>query len=905
MRIRLWGKREHDLDKELRFHLDQQIEDYIADGLSPEEARRQAQIDFGGVPKIQEECRERRPLYWLNNLQRDIRYAVRTLGRAPGFTAVVVLTLALGIGANTAIFSVVNRLLLRPLAVDRPEELVGVYGGNVRAPYSVTSYPEYTDLRDHSEAFDGLAAYSNITVNWNAGDQTDLLSGTIVSGNYFDVLGVRPRLGRFFLPEEDRIPGDRAVVVVSSALWTNRFGADPTILGKFMQLRGRAFLIVGVAPADFSGTNPLASSDVWIPMMMQATVRPPSAGFSADMDPDLLGTRRRWLNVIGRIGENKSTEQAMAHLATIASQMAAAFPETNQGVTFSILPLSGIPPQIQGVAGSTAVLLMTIVALLLIIACANVANLLLARGLARRKEMATRMALGASRLRLLIESMSESIVLALMGGAVGVLMAMWATSALSRIPAALIGNDAVVDVGIDRRVLIFTLLISVLTGFLCGIFPAISVTGSNLVTKMKGGRLAFLRRSRYFNLRSALLISQVSLSLLLLIATGLFARSLQRTQAVEPGFDTDNLLLASLNINLLSYTQVQSSDFYRRVIESVGSIPGIESAALARIVPLSGSSRQTSISIDGEETSHGPMVRSDSTGPAIILAKPANEPPHLINLNIVSPEYFRTLRIPLLKGRNFGTDDITGAPRVAIVNESMAARFWPGRNAVGQRFQTPGQDAPVEIIGVAKDSKYGALREAPQPFAYLPLSQNHESGMSLHVRTNVSPTSVIKSVQSTIRQIEPNLPIVDVRTMNAQIGTALFPARLAATLLGVFGFFGLLLASVGLYGAMSYMTTRRTQEIGIRMALGANRTDVLRLVFKDAFVLVAIGILIGLAAAEALTRFLQGFLYGVSSTDPLTFLAVSLILAASGWIATFSPALSAIRINPVLAIRRE
>jgi predicted permease len=468
------------------------------------------------------------------------------------------------------------------------------------------------------------------------------------------------------------------------------------------------------------------------------------------------------------------------------------------------------------------------------------------------------------------------------------------------------GNDVAIDVGIDGTVLSFTVFVSLLTGTLCGFFPSINVARSDLIATLKDAPSGFAKRFRHFNLRSALLISQVSLSLLLLVGTGLFIRSLQNAQAIEPGFDPDNLLLMSLNINLLSYTQAQGAAFYRQVVETVEAIPGIQSAALARIVPLSGNARTVSILIDEQETSSGPPVRSESTGRAAGLSETRDiDPRNLLNLNVVSPQYFQTMRIPLLRGRDFGAEDVAGGSRVAIINESMAGRFWPGEDAIGKRFRTAGQDAPVEVIGVVRDSKYISLGEDSRVFAYLPLAQNHESGMSLHVRTNVASTSVISAVRSAIRRIEPNLPLVDVRTMNAQIGTTLFPARLAAALLGVFGLFALLLASVGLYGVMSYFTARRTQEIGIRMALGARRSDVLRLVFKEAFILVAVGIAIGLATAQAVTRFLQGFLYGISTTDPLTFLAVSVILAASAWIATFTPALRAVRVNPVIAIRHE
>ena len=835
----------------------------------------------------------------MGTLWQDLRYGWRMMLTSPGLTAVAVASLALGIGANTAIFSFVNAVLLRPLPVAEPERLVYLFGGTERHPYGVTAYPDYVDYRDQSGVFEGLATYSGISLSFTGGERTELVSGSIVSGNYFDVLGVKAALGRTFLPEEDQTPGARPVAVLSHGWWQRRFGGDPQIVGRQLTLNGQSFTVVGVAAAGFQGAGAGETNDLFVPMMMQALVRPPRGGYSGEMNPDLLSRRSAgWLVVVGRLGPGVTLEQAQSAVATVAGRLRQAYPESNEGRVATLYPASKGDPNARGMLLSVSGLLLATVGLVLLIACANVANLLLARASARRREISIRLALGAGRWRLVRQLLTESALLAFIGGAVGLLLALWTVDLLKQaVPAGLM--PFAFDFSLDGRVLGFTLGLSLLTGMIFGLAPALQASRPDLLPALKDESQSFGTGARRFGLRNLLVVVQIALSLVLLIGAGLFLRSLRQAQAIDPGFEPGRVLVAPLNINLLRYTRPQGAEFYRQLVERVEALPGVESASLARVVLLSGAARQSSVLVEGQG---GPdrVDRSEGTGGGEEVAQQTTL------ANVVGLGYLQTMGIALLRGRDFGSQDREGAPGVVIINETFARRHFPGQDPLGRRISLNGPRGPWrEIVGMTRDGKYRTLGEAPAPFVHLPLAQNHETGMTLHVRAAGDPAGLVAAVRGEIRGLERNLPATDIRPLTEQISRSLFPARMGAALLGVFGLIALLLATVGLYGVMSYAVARRTRELGVRMALGAQPGDVLRLVLREGMTLIAAGVGLGLAGALAVTRLLASFLYGVSTTDPATFAGLAALLAAVALLASLIPARRAARVDPMVALRQE
>ena len=838
----------------------------------------------------------------MERLLQDLRYGARMLVKRPGFTLIAVVTLALGIGANTAIFSMINATLLHQLPVAEPEHLLYVFTGNPGNPYNVSSYPDYVDLRDQNQVFTGMACSGGITASLNSDDQAQAepISGLIVSGNYFDLLGVAPEVGRAFAPDEDQTPGARAVVVISNRLWQSRFNGRPDIAGLQIRLNGHSFTIIGVAPTDFNGTETNIPRDIYVPMMMQAVMRPPRGGYSGEMNPDLLKVRgNRWLRIIARLKTGLSRDQAQAEMAVITSQQSQAFPDTNTNRIATLTPLSEGDPQQRGQLISAAGLSLGVVGIVLLIACANVANLLLARASTRQKEIAVRLALGASRWRLVRQLLTESVLLAVCGGLIGSLLAWWLTDiwkASPPPPGALPINP---DFNLDGRVLLFTLLLSLLTGIVFGLVPALAASRPDLVRALKDDARAS-DPQRALNLRGALVIAQVALSLVLLISGGLFLRSLWRAQQIEPGFDAERIVTAPLTVNLLRYTSAQGREFYRQVVERVSALPGVESASLARTVALSGGSSVRGLLIEGRQSLDNDM-RSD-TG----AGGTAADNPNVINVNTVGLNYFQTMGIGLMRGRDFNEQDTAERPGVAIVNETFAERHFPGEEVLGKRLSMRGQRGPwLEIVGVARDSKYVTLGERAIPFAYLPLSQNHETGMVLHVRTSGDPAGLVSAVRSEIQSLDRNLPVPGVGPMTDLLRTSLYPARMGAVLLGASGLLALLLAAVGLYGVMSFSVARRTREIGVRMALGAQYRNVLAMVLKEGMTLVGLGVALGVLGAVAATRMLASYLYDVSTLDATTFAAIPVGLAVVALLACYIPARRATRVDPMVALRYE
>ncbi|HEY3027291.1 MAG TPA: ABC transporter permease [Pyrinomonadaceae bacterium] len=817
----------------------------------------------------------------MKTLLQDLRFGLRMLWKTPGFTLVALVSLALGIGLNAAIFSVVNVLLVRPVPmVKEPGRVVWL-----RAPIS---YPDYVDYTEQTQSFEGMAAATGTSeFSLARGGESQLIKGEYVTENYFDVLKVGSLKGRMFDKADGQTP--TAVAVISEHLWRTRFDSDSAIVGRQISLNGLGFTVIGVAPKNFIGTEVGLDRELWVPLSMQPVLNPPEASRQADPVSNRFRERdSHWLAVFARLKPGVSREQAGAELINVARHVAETYrgkvtAETQRSV--QLLTMSGgMDPRDQEEALPLAALVMVVVALVLLIACANIASLLLARAAGRRRETAIRQALGATRPRLLRQWLTESILLGVAGGAVGLLLALWANqlliSYLQTTPLASL------DLGLDWRVLAFTLGVSVITGIGFGLAPALQASRLDIVMALKSedAQRAGPHRSR---LRAAFVTAQVALSVVLLIGAGLFIRSLQSANAIDPGFRVERALMVPINLGLLRYKETEGETFYRNLLARVEAQPGVERASLVRFAQLGFSFAQFQVFAEGRgdrKTDEG-----ISTG-----------------FNVVGPNYFKTMETPLLRGRDFTEADRKGAPGVVVLNETLAATLWPGEDALGKRLSVSGPEGPfLEVVGVARDGKYRSLGENPHSYIYQPLLQSYDPKMTLVVRTRGEPQSVAAAVREQIRELDANLPIADVKTLRDQLNLSLFPSRLAAWILGGFGALALLLAAIGIYGVVSYSVAQRTREIGVRMALGAKEKDVLRLVLGQGLFVIAVGLALGLLLAMASTRVIVSFLYGVGAADPLTFAGVPLLLGFVAVVASYIPARRATKIDPLVALRYE
>jgi macrolide transport system ATP-binding/permease protein len=814
----------------------------------------------------------------METLLQDVRFGFRILLKSPAFTLVAALSLALGIGANTAVFSIINDSLLKPLPVEEPARLVSVFTADVgRLGNHPTSHLNYVDYRDQNQVFSGLLAYTFAVLSLNRGETTEPVFGHVVSGNYFDVLGVKAALGRTFLPDEDKTPGTHPVVVLSQGLWRRSFGGDPNLVGKTITLNRHEFTVAGIVPEGFTGTDLGPGPDLWVPMMMHDQVQP---GF------DWYDTRRGlFLNLIGRLKPGVSVEQAQASLKIFSGQLASTYPRDNEGRSAKIVPLlqARIDPDGSGQLLLASGAMMGVVALVLLIACANIANLLLARASARRKEIAMRLALGAGRARLIRQLLTESLVLSLVGGLVGFLVAFWTKGLLQSVGPFDDGPTAAPVSTMNIRVLGFTLLISLLSGVIFGLAPALQASKPDLVLTLKGETSAPARRAFGFNLRKALVVVQVALSLVALISAGLFVRSLRNAQAVNPGFTTSNILLAGFDLGREGMARSQVVNFERQLVERASALPGVQSAAIASNRPFGGGILR-SVFLEGQ----APNARGV-----------------LVQINHVGLRFFETLGIQLSKGRDFSEHDGENAPPVVIINETMARRFWPNQEAIGKRFKFFGEEFYREVVGVARDARYNSLTEANTPFIYLPLLQNYADAGTLHVRTTSDPTKIAAGVRSVAKELAPNVPLLNVQTLADRIDQSLDGQRLQTRLLAFFGLLALLLSSIGIYGVISYSVAQRTREIGIRLALGARSRNVLLLVIGQGMMLVMVGVALGLIAAFAVTRLIGSLLFGVTAADPATFVVTSLLLIGVAALAGYLPARRATKVDPLVALRFE
>jgi len=817
----------------------------------------------------------------MKTLLQDLRYGLRMLWKTPGFTVVAVVSLALGIGLNPAIFSIVNVILIRP--VPRVKEQSNVVW--LRAP---VSYPDYVDYKEQTQSFEGMAAATGTSeFSLARGGESELIKGEYVTENYFDVLKVSALSGRTFVKEEGQIP--IPVVVLSEHLWRTRFDSDRSVIGRQLSLNGLGFTVVGVAPKNFIGTEVGLNRELWVPLAMQPILNPPEASRSADPVRNRFVERdSHWLAVFARLKPGVSREQAGTELTNVARHVAESYRGKVSAETLRSVQLlrmsGGMDPRDREEALPLAGIVMVVVALVLLIACANIASLLLARAAVRRRETAIRQALGATRPRLVRQWLTESILLGVAGGGLGLLLALWANqlliSYLQTTPLASL------ELGLDWRVLAFTLGVSVATGIVFGLAPALQASRLDIVMALKSedAQRAGSRRSR---LRAVFVTAQVTLSVVLLVGAGLFIRSLQSANTIDPGFRVDHALTIPINLGLLRYKETEGENFYRNLLARVEAQPGVERASLVRFAQLGFSFAQFQVFAAGRAS--GKTDEGISTG-----------------FNVVGPNYFKTMETPLLRGRDFTEADRKGAPDVVVLNQTLAATLWPGEEALGKRVSISGPDGPfLEVVGVARDGKYRSLGEAPHPYIYQPLLQSYDPKMTLVVRTTGPPQSVATAMREQIRTLDANLPVADVKTLRDQLDLSLFPSRVAAWTLGGFGVLALLLAAIGIYGVVSYSVAQRTREIGVRMAMGAREKDLLRLVLGEGLFVIAVGLALGLLLAAAATRVIAGLLYGVEATDPLTFAGVPLLLGFVAMVASYIPARRATKVDPLVALRYE
>jgi len=804
----------------------------------------------------------------METLFKDIRHGIRGLLRNPGFTAIAVITLALGIGANTAIFSVVNAVLLRPLPFDDPESIVWVWDTQPQLPTAPASVPDFLDWKEQNSSFAHLAAYQSGMMFLDTGEGTVDTPMGLVTPETFSLFHVNPILGRTFT-EEETLPGRSRVVVLSQSLWQKHFGSDPNVLGRTLQLSGAANTIIGVMPAGFSFPD---RAQFWRPLVI---------------DPAKLDRGPHFLHVLGRLKPGVTLARAQADMSAIAARLARQYPEKIAGHGVKLEPLTTV---IVGDIGLALYVLLGAVGFVLLIACANLANLMLARLGARQKEIAVRTALGASRLRIVRQLLIESIVLGVAGGAAGLLLAIWAVSWVVSVSADTIPR--VQEISVDPRVAGFTLLVSVATGVLFGLAPALHVSKTDLTDALKesGRTSAGLRRTR---LRSVLVMSEVALSLVLLVGAGLMIRSFAKLNQIDPGFNTERVL--SLGVTLLKSkypADEQVGTDYAQLLERAAAVPGVISVGAITDLPLSGSSTSDSFTIEGR-----PAIPKE--------AEPSTE------YRVVTPRYFQSMGVPLLAGRDFTDSDTRKSPNVAVINDAFARQHFGAENPLGQRLKLQGQERdPLMIVGVVGNVRDFGLDQLPAPAAYVPylqdpLSTTYQRSMTIVARTNADPGAIAGSVRTALTSVDKDLPVYAIKPMTEYLHDSLARRRFNMILLTVFGGVALVLAAVGIYGVISYGVTQRTHELGIRMALGAQRRDVLKLVIRQAMIVALGGVGIGLLASLALTRLIKSLLFNVGVTDPLTFVAIAALMSMIALIACLIPARRATKVDPLVALRYE
>jgi predicted permease len=909
------GRVDKELSDELRFHLEKLIQESAAKGMTPEEARYAALRELGGIEQIKEECRDMRQVNYIENLIQDLRYGLRMLGRNRGFAAVAVLTLALGIGANTAIFSLLDSVMLRNLAVRDPARLVSFADNphesmSINEPksssevigqpgqWTVFSYPLYQHFRDHSRLFEGICAFQTpedtLSVRLEGPGQrgaAQVAQGKLVSGNFFSVLGVRAVVGRPLRPEDDRADAP-PVAVVSFGYWRSRLGGEAAAVGRGVDIDGIPMTLVGVMPPGFFGERvERDSADFWMPLSLRPKL---SLTVMPQVESLLTNPNAFWLGIIGRLNPGVSRTQANAEIDGELRQYLAGL----LGGKITASQRSQIEHDYVALApggrGLSALryeyaeplhILLAIVGLVLLIACANVANLLLARAAARQKETAMRLALGATRSRVVRQWLVESVLLAALGGVAGALLA----SGGVRVLVSLVAAKVPLNVSPDVPVLGFTMFVMLLTAILCGLVPALKSTQVQLIPAIKGGSLSTAAPPTRLGWGRALVALQIAVSLLLLVGAGLLIRSLANLEKQNLGFRPEHVLLVRINPELAGYKSQQLSGLYRQLLDRIGALPGVRSASIGTTSPMSGGATAAGISIEGE------------------APRPAENKSELV---AVGPQYFETEGMRIVAGRGISSRDTATSPPIAVVNQAFARHFLSKESSVGRRFGlgSPFTAPGFEIVGIVEDAKYGSAREAAEPIFFLSAYQM-ESILpyvgEIEVRAAGDPASLTAEVRGAIQQIDSNLPVADVTTLTQQVNDSLGQQRAFSGLTGFFGILGLVLACVGLYGTMAYNVARRTNEMGIRMALGAQRNQVLWTVLRQTLLLIGIGIALGVPVALAAARLIASQLYGIRPSDPTTIAVAVLVRAGVGLIAGYVPARRATRVDPMVALRYE
>ena len=859
------GQVEAELNEELRYHLERQIEVNTAAGMSVEEARYAALRAMHGLDQRKEECRDMRRVRLIEDLWQDFRFSLRSLLKRPGFTAIVLLALALGIGANTAIFSLVNAVILQPLPYRDPDRLISVYGTRNRSTQGSVGPTDFLDYRSQNNTFEQFAASGSmmLPMNLTGSGEPERLNASIITGNYFDTFGVRPALGRGFSLENEKTGQDH-VTVLSHAFWQTRFGGDPNIVNKTINLDGKAYEVLGVMPAEVVLPQP---AQLWVPI-------------NFDADPEMKMRNARFLRGVGRLKEGVTLAQAQADTDLIAAQLEQQYPDSNTGWSLRLIPLREI---LVGGSRTMLFILFGAVGFVLLIACANVANLLLVRAAARQKEIAMRTALGASRLRIIRQMITESLLLAILGGALGALLAVAGVKLLVSLGEDNIPRTA--NVKIDATVLAFTLLISLATGLLFGLAPAIRTMKENLVDALKDGIRGGSEATVKNRTRSLLVVFESAIAVMLLIAAGLLIRSLVALQNVDPGFDPNNVLTLRVDLPRQKYnTPEKASNFFEQLETRVAGLPGVEAVGLITDLPLSGEARDMPYRVEG---------------------RPATSDIAFVDFRRVNKNYFSAMRIPLRRGRNFTEQEVRQSDKAIVVSQAFVDSVFPNEEALGKRLiiWSGIKNEPYEIIGIVGDTRYQSLQGKPSATMYVPTREL--LFVNLVIRTQGDPLSLVGGVRKEVNALDPDQPIAAIRPMTEWVAMSAAGARYRTTLLGLFALLAMILAATGIYGVISYSVAQRTQEIGVRMALGARPLDVLKLVVRQGMMLALIGVIVGLAGALALTRVMSSLLFGVTERDPITFVAVAALLIVVAFIACFVPAHRATRVDPLIALRCE
>jgi predicted permease len=870
---------DRELDEELTGFLEMATEEKIKSGMSREDARREVRLEMGSPEVAKEIVRAAGWESLVETSWQDLRFAARMLRKHPSFTTVAALTLALGIAANTTVLSWMSATLLNPIpGVAHTSDLVTVMRGDrTDHPSPPFSYLDLRDLSERTQTVSGLLGYHDDYMSLTGAAKPERIYGALTTANYFDVLGIRPILGRTFLPEEGTPGAGAAVVVIGYAVWQNHFAGDPQVVGKTIQINRHPYSVIGVAPRDFTGCKTGLRTDLWIPLSMDRDV------WGADR-PARRGTF--WLNVLGKLRSGVTKNQAQAELNLLMRGIAERFPDDHRDSPneISLDPLWRSPFGINGYLYKILPMLLGLAAVLLLLACANLASLLLVRSVGRRREIAIRLGMGASRQQIIRQFLIESLLLGLLGGTAAIVITRWTSHSIVALfpPSSLpLTNDA----HVDQRVLFVTISVSILAAIIFGILPALRSSSLPVQSVLKEEASSASLTLHKGRLLSGLVVAQISLSLVLLVCAGLFTRSLQKAQQSDPGFEASHLLLASYELSPAGYTRATGVAFNRQVLDRLSALPGVESVSLADFSPLSFSIHTDYLQLEG----YVPQPHESME----------------ISRAIVGPNYFRTLRTSVISGREFTAADTVDSQLVAVVNQAFVDRYWPGEDAIGKQV-TDGRDR-FTIVGVARNAKYRLLTYPAEPVIYLPIYQAYRSTQdtTVHLRTTGDPRTMASSVQETIHQLNPELPLFNVNPLSVTMQLGTLFGRVAATFAGSFGLLAMLLAAVGIYGVVAYSTRQRTREIGIRMALGAEKGGIYSLVLGQGFRLTLAGLVVGTALAVAFTRLLKAQLFGISETDAITFTSTGLLLAVVALLACHIPARRATRVDPMVALRYE